>query len=94
MKTALEIKELNNFRGTAYLFKVNPPIEDYDDGHHHYVIVSQADVPYSGYETYIFPSDIEGNIVSWGELESSRRGEVTPRELLIELGYEIVETHL
>jgi hypothetical protein len=39
-----------------------------------YVIISAVNVPYSGPETFIFPSDKDGTTLSWGELSGSYKG--------------------
>lgn len=77
-------------------YRVSPPIKDYDwddeeTGEYEFVAVSQANALYSGWETFIFPCDENGEITKWGELPGSRRGYVSPDDLLRELGYTIVE---
>lgn len=52
------------------------------------VIVSQILGSFAN-ETYIFPADDAGLITDYIEMEGSRRGIVTPENLLIELGYEV-----
>lgn len=47
---------------------------NYEKRHTSYVIVSAAWSTFSGPETYIFPADGEGNVLSWSELEGSYRG--------------------
>ncbi len=65
MKKATLVKTLDGFRGDARLYRVDPPLEGNE-----FVVVS-AVFAYSGPETYIFPSDADGEIVSWSELEGS-----------------------
>lgn len=83
------------------VYRVDPPIgvfewdDDYEKmievGAHSLVVVSQANVPMSGWETYIFPCGEDGEVTDWGELAGSRRGFYHPDDLLRELGYEVVE---
>lgn len=101
-KTATLIKTLDDsFRGQAGLYEMDPPLveESWDDEEeateHRYVIISATVVPYgfAGPETYIFPAsgpDATGPS-SWGELSGSQRGTLSHREVLSDLGYEIVE---
>ena len=64
--------------------------DDGDAPQHSYVIVSQANVMFSGWETYIFPATPEGKVTDWGELPGSRKGYITPDDLLTILDYEVV----
>ncbi len=94
--------EQDDYQGDARLFKVNPPIgyeryEEGKDGHHHnvkhktgYVLVSAAIVAMSGPETYIFPSDSEGNVTSWLELRGSFRGDLDHARALEGAGYAVI----
>lgn len=52
------------------------------------VIVSQVYGEFAK-ETYIFPASDEGEITEWLEMKGSRKGSVTPHDLLIEIGYEV-----
>lgn len=52
-----------------------------------FVIVSAADVPFSGPETYIFPADPWGRIASFGELPGSFRGGWDHERALASAGY-------
>jgi hypothetical protein len=97
-KTAKLIKDgLRDFNGHASLYRLSEPIitERFNDGgveepfSTHYVIVSSANVPFSGPETYIFPANARGNVVNWGELEGSRRGSYSHADVLRFAGYEI-----
>ena len=93
-KIAQQVKWLDNFRGTAALFKLTPAIIDvnYDDvvNTYEYVIVSAANVPFSGPETYIFPSNENGEVVDWVELDGSFRGSLDIWQALRNAGYEPV----
>jgi hypothetical protein len=99
MKRATLIKEdLKRFTGLADLFRVSPPIasEEYNEygkltkKKYKYVIVSCTSVPFSGPETYIFPADKTGKILSWLELPGSKHGNFTIDAVLEDLGYTVI----
>jgi hypothetical protein len=83
MKTATKVRDLDNFTGIAALYKLSKPLEDYD-----YVVVSAAWV-YAQVETYIFPSNENGEVVDWGELSGSQRGVYNHEMVLNDAGYEM-----
>jgi hypothetical protein len=84
---ATMVNKLSGWRGDARVFKMEPAYEG-----HEYVIVSAADAPFSGPETYIFPTDnaVNDEPSSWGELPGSKRGTLSHYEVLSDLGYEVV----
>jgi hypothetical protein len=92
------IRELSGFTGHAALYRLDPPITEVDwDGDEtgkefEYVVVSAANVMFSGPETYIFPSDESGEVVGWGELEGSYRGGLSHSTALAGAGYSLVST--
>ena len=98
--TATELSgPLTDFVGDARLYGVTPPMrhETYDhiagetvETFHKYVIVSTADVPFSGQETYIFPADAEGNVVVFHEMKGSMKGDHSHVEVLNYVGYVLV----
>lgn len=91
MNTAKLLKNnLPNFNGHAALYKLNPPLKDYSEKEHEFVVVSSAEVPFSGPETYIFPANENGKVTSWGELECSERGVYDHATALGNAGYKIV----
>ena len=98
MKATL-IKNLTGFQGDARLYQVAPPIKytDYNDAGEEeahetsHVVVSGANVPFTGPETYIFPSNEEGEIISWMELSGSFRGPINHAKALRCAGYETNE---
>ena len=52
------------------------------------VLVSSVVAPdHGGEETFIFPSDGEGNVLDWGELPGSQRYTTSHAEVLRGLGY-------
>lgn len=92
MNKAYKIKKLDNFRGEAWLFRMEPPYEEHD-----YVIVSAIDlqlvrlVRYGGSETYMFAATPQGDVKDWHELPGSFQGDKDIPRALRNAGYEIVE---
>lgn len=86
-KLAHYIKRLDGFSGTAELYRMSPPLLDYDGTEHEFVAVSATVAPFSGPETYIFPADEEGNVTGWGELPGSCRGTLDIEGVLEGEGY-------
>lgn len=95
MKIAQRIRDLEGFTGNATLYKLDPPIKvepDYDgdfNGDVEFVIVSATVAFDSGAETYIFPSNKDGEVVDWGQLDGSFRGGMSHIEALKNAGYSI-----
>src|SRR3982751_1820931 len=94
MKTAKKIATLEGWHGIAHVFELDPPIEygwdDDDRATTQYVIVSAADVMFTGPETYIFAAEKQGDIfdvADWGELPGSFRGALDHAKALEGLGY-------
>lgn len=85
-KTATRIKELKNFTGTAFLWKLSHPLE-----RNTYVVTSATCAMFSGPETYIFAADRNGKIKSWGELEGSFKGELDHEQAIERAGYKVVK---
>lgn len=80
------------------LYRLEPPIGYTTYGHNdeesktsEYVIVSGANIMFSGPETYIFPADSDGNVTSWGELSGSFRGAINHQKSIENAGYMLVE---
>lgn len=93
-KTATYVRDLEGFAGTAKLYRVEPPAtwgtwSEPDENSTDYLVVSAAVVPYSGPETYIFPGNEAGEVVSWGELDGSYRGGLDHDAALTGAGYEV-----
>lgn len=80
-------RHLTGFRGDARLYRCEPPLAGHDR-----VVVSAANVPFSGPETYIFPADAEGKVIDYTELHGSFQGALDHAEALRGAGYEIAET--
>jgi hypothetical protein len=87
---AKRIKDVSgNFRGSAQLWKFDPPLEN---GEFEYAIVSGISAPHdTGVpETFIFGCNEEGEVATWLELEGSFQGEVNHVKAIENAGY-IVE---
>lgn len=80
------------------VYKLDPPTTwTASDGTEHeteHVLVSAADVTYSGPETYIFPCDETGKVTDWGELHGSLKGVLDHEAALETAGYTITEADL
>lgn len=84
----------HEMRGDARLYKLDPPMQYQDDLDDEimvieYVVVSGAFAPFSGLETFIFPSDPKGNISDWGELPGSFQGFIDHEQALAGAGYQV-----
>ena len=82
-KTAELIKHLND---RQRLYRLSEPLEG-----HEYVVVSAA-VDMFGPETYIFPSNANGNVTDYLELDGSFKGAIDHAKALRRAGYQEVET--
>lgn len=92
------VRDLHEFTGQASLYKLSTPIAQTrytevgeEEIFHEYVVVSKANVPFSGPETYIFPADKFGEVVNWSELDGSMRGSYSHEDVLREAGYEVTK---
>lgn len=92
-KVAKLVKALppNKVGAVWHVYKVDPPIEYDEDREATYVVVSANTVPYSGPETYIFPSTDGGEVTDWLELEGSYRGGLDHAAALGNAGYTVTE---
>lgn len=96
MKKAFKLRKVPGFKGVAFLYRLDPPLPARalpgrlrrEQVSNEYVISSAVVVAY-GPETYLFPADEEGRVVSWVELPGSQKGTLDNDAPLIELGYEI-----
>jgi len=89
--TATRLDTPHGFRGDAALYHLSEPVAVDSDGTitTQHVIVSAADVPYSGPETYIFPANADGKITGWSEMDGSRRGTLSHTEVIEAAGWEL-----
>lgn len=90
-KTAQFIKDLSGFRGDAKRYKVTPRVKIAEGKSVSHVVVSAVIAMFSGPETYIFPADRDGEVVSWGEMEGSYRGGLDHEQALQNAGYRLVK---
>jgi hypothetical protein len=89
MIRAKYVKNLLGFTGDARLFSLNEPIAYGNDKHTDHVVVSAVVAYGSGPETYIFPADAEGSVLSWCELDGSYRGGLDHEEAIRQAGWEV-----
>lgn len=82
--TITKVRDLTGFTGHAALYELSEPVGydmDWDtettSKETCFVVISAADVMFSGPETYIFAANSDGEIVNWSELDGSYRGELT-----------------
>lgn len=79
-------RELPTLRSTSptgadqRVYRLSEPIT-YDNGCTSHVVVSAVTVV-GRPETFIFPSDPEGNVLDWGELEGSFQGGLDHEEAI------------
>lgn len=85
MKNAKHIRDLDGFRGHAALYQMDPP----HDGSE-FVIASAINNEF-GMETYLFPSNAQGEIVSFSEMEGSMRGTTEHSDALESAGYKVTQ---
>jgi len=100
-KIAIFIKDFtgsSKFSGDAKLYRLSEKVGydwDWDTEiflkHTEYVIVSALRVAFSGPETYIFPADHDGNVISWCELGGSFKGELNHERALHNIGFLIAK---
>jgi len=91
VKEAKFIKNVNpEANGKQKLYKLSVPIEYEEKQTTNYIVVSAANVMFSGIETYIFPSDKNGDILDWTELDGSKKGTISHEKVLIGAGYTII----
>jgi hypothetical protein len=103
MQKATLVKSLDGFTGEASLYSLSPPLKytEYDDNadgdyvevekEAEYVIVSATVAMDGGPETYIFPSNDSGDVVSWLEIAGSYRGGLNHAKALSNAGYSLAK---
>ena len=92
MQTATFIDTVDGYNGDMRLYRVEPPVAYSKGGRlfaSDYVVVSTAQVLYTGPETSIFPSDERGKVLSWSTLEGSYRGSLDHVAALNGAGYRV-----
>ena len=90
-KTFKHVKKMDGFRGNADLYELSHPVTFFswkEDGdvNTKFVVASSIDNEI-GTETYLFPSNESGEILSFSELEGSSRGIVSHEYVLNGAGY-------
>ena len=85
------VKKADGFREYAELFRLEKPKTE-NGVRFQFIVVSTIKKAFDTLrpETYIFPADSRGKVVSWGELEGSFRGAVDISKALRDGGYEEV----
>ena len=66
------------------LYRLSVPMKNSEDESFDYAL-------FSGPETYIFGADAEGNVLRWGELEGSFRGDIDHARALRGAGYTVID---
>lgn len=94
MKVATFVKDLDGFRGSASLYRLDPPMksvscEDDTEPLREYVVVSAVHAFDGNAETYIFSADETGDVDCWLELDGSFRGALDQERALNEAGYTV-----
>ena len=74
MKLTLVASMLPKFTGAANLYRLSEPYEYAPGEMCDHVVVSATNVFFDGPETYVFPADKDGTVLSWGELSGSYSG--------------------
>jgi hypothetical protein len=89
-KVATFVRDLEGFTGSAKLYRVSPPIR-FENRKASYIVSSATYAMFSGPETYLFPADKNGAVVSWSELGGSYRGGLSHEYALRNAGYKIAK---
>lgn len=91
LKVAERLKNKTDFKGAAALYRFSPPLPDYRGNEHEFVVVSAIILPKAmggGAETYLFPANAQGDVVSWLEMPGSQKGTLSHQEVIEGLGYQ------
>ena len=97
-KTAEEIsRQVSGTGAKQRLYRMIPPVtyEKFNGGHFQtfetdFVLVSAVDSSDHGPETYIFPADRGGMVLSWTELDGSFVGDMDHGQAMTNAGYKII----
>lgn len=92
MKYAVFLGEKPSDYGTHRWYRVSPPVV-YRDGVTDFIVTSASyidDDYLSVNETYVFPADDTGEVIDWGEIEGSFRGDTDHGEALRRAGYTLL----
>lgn len=89
MKTATFIRNIETNIGEKKLFRWDPPMEKYDGSEYEFIIVSAVNHSFA-LETFIFPANKDGEILSFGELDGSEGGIFDHNKVLQNAGYTVV----
>jgi hypothetical protein len=92
-KTAKIIKKFQGPKGPMWLVKVKPPIIYEDKKITDFIIVSAISCASDTLEpeTYVFPSDENGTVLDWLELDGSFRGDMDHKRAIESAGYKIIK---
>ena len=90
--TATKVGDLKGFRGHAALYRLSVPVTDAHGAKTSHVVVSAAEVPFSGPETYIFPADADGKVTNWLEMDGSFKGALDHERALRQAGWSVLPT--
>ena len=97
MKTATYIRSPEGWNGDARLYKLSEPVEygySFDDDEElpttEFVIVSAVYALFSGPETYIFPANEDGDVLTMSEMSGSYRGGTSHETALERAGFSVL----
>ena len=91
METATFVKDLKGWLGIAKLYKLSKSVEfGIPLKETSFVIVSSAVSMVTGPETFIFPANEEGKVISLRELKGSFRGNPDHKKALRRAGYKMI----
>jgi hypothetical protein len=90
MKTAFDHGQVNpTHAGNQRLFRLDPPMKNWDGSDHEWVVCSAASVLGTP-EVYVFSANESGEIRNWSELDGSQRGTLDHKAPLRDLGYQVM----
>lgn len=94
--TAKFERDLSGFTGSAKLWSLSEEVpygfqkdDSVECNKTKYVATSATDVMLSGAETFIFPTDENGSVLDWSEMEGSFRGSLNHEQAILNAGWEI-----